>query len=281
MNMPFASRRSPFAIIGVMLSLTAITCTMQSASANPAAVTYYSVDPAKWGTPLSWQLPAYPKALLEQKVTGKVDVLLNVSPEGRMTDVVALRSDPVQPAFEESVREAVRQWTFTKAMNEACKPVATQSRLQVTFEMVNGKPKVDVGAASAAKIAGRERIEELNRAEVMKALADNYPRDARRMGKMGEVHALLRVDARTGATKSVDIVEVFADNSSYNPEPKMIPTSGFSRSEPRSSPPSIQFSSVAREELEALRFKPVADAGQDTITVCREVIFRMQGLKPN
>lgn len=273
------SRRSAVAVIGAILALSSITCATQPALAT-TATTYYADDPAKWGTPLAWQAPEYPKALLDQGVTGTVDVLLNVSPEGRMTEITAIRSLPAQPAFEEAVREAVRSWRFTKALDTECKPAATQGRVQVRFDLVDGKPQVNVGAAPAAKLPGRVFIEETNRAEVNRALIQNYPRDARRMGKMGEVLALLKVDARTGESRSVDITDVDADNASYNPEPKMTPVAANQRTQPpRSSPASIQFATVAREELAALRFKPVAEAGEGTINVCREVAFRLRGVR--
>jgi TonB family protein len=281
MNMTSLLRHMLVATVAALLFLSADTSAAEPATVKPAAATYYSDDPAKWGAPFAWQPPEYPKALLEKRVTGMVDVLLNVSPGGRMTDIAALRSDPAVPAFEEAVREAVRGWTFVKAMDAECKSVATQSRLQVRFEMVDGKPNVNIGAAPAALMPGRIHIQEINRAEVNRALAESYPRSAGRLGKMGEVHALLRVDARTGETKSVDIVEVLADTQSYNPEPRMAPTSTNTRLPARSSPASVQFASIARDGLAELRFKPVPDSGQDVITVCREVNFLMRGLRRN
>lgn len=272
------NRRLFSAVLSAVVALPAIAHAADPAPAKPAAVTYYADDPAKWGTPLAWQAPDYPKAMLEQKVTGKVDVLVNVSAEGRLTDIAAIRSQPAQPVFEEAVREAVRSWTYNKATDANCKPAATQGRVQVRFELVDGAPQVNVGAVSAAKQSGHLRIEELNRGDVNRALMQNYPKDARRMGKMGDVLAMLKVDARTGVTQSVEITDVDADNSSHNPEPKMTPVSTNLRTQPRSSPASIQFAAVAREELAALRFKPVADAGEDVITVCREVAFRMRGV---
>ncbi|MDX2219097.1 MAG: TonB family protein [Burkholderiales bacterium] len=275
-------RRAFVAAIGALLAFSATTFAAQPATAQPAPVTYYADDPAKWGTPFAWQAPAYPKSLLDQQVTGKVDLIVNVTPEGKLADVVAIRSTPAQPAFEDAVREAVRDWVFTRAMDAECKPAATRGQIQVRFDIADGKPQVNVGAISADKQPGRALIEEANRAEVNRALMQNYPRDARRMGKTGEVLAMLKVDARTGETKSVDITEVFADNSSYNPEPKLTPVGANQRmQQPRTSPASIQFASVAREELAALRFKPVANAGQDTINVCREVAFRIRGVTRN
>lgn len=287
---PRPSRRTLAASLTALLALSSITSAAQTPANQPAAAatqnsstpTYYADDPAKWGTPSAWQPPAYPKALLDQQVTGKVDLIVNVTPEGRLADVAAIRSTPAQPAFEDAVREAVRDWVFTRGMDAACKPAATRGQIQVRFEIADGKPQVNVGAISADKAPGRVLIEELNRRDVNKALADNYPRDARRMGKTGEVLALLKVDARTGETKAVDIAEVFADTASYNPEPRMTPAGASQRTQqPRTSPASIQFASVAREELAALRFKPVADAGVDVITVCREVAFRIRGVTRN
>jgi TonB family protein len=285
MPVPLPSRRTFAAAVSLSLAFTSITCATQPAfaqsAAQAAAITYYTDDPAKWGTPLAWQPPAYPKALLDQQVTGKVDVIVNVTPEGRLADVAAIRSTPAQPVFEDAVREALRDWTFTKAMDAACKPAATRGQIQVRFEIADGKPQVNVGAVSADKKPDRAMIQEANRVDVNKALAENYPRDAGRRGRVGEVHASLKVDARSGETKSVDITEVFADNESYNPEQRMQPTSANYRMPPRSAPASIQFATVAREQLAALRFEPVADAAQDVITVCREVDFRLRGLKRN
>lgn len=255
---------------------------MVTASANPTAApatTYYSDDPARWGTPFDWQAPEYPATLLEQKVSGKVDLIVSVTAEGRLGEIVAIRSTPAQPAFEDAVRKAVKDWTFTKAMDASCKPAATRGQIQVRFEIAEGKPQVNVGAISADKKEGRAQIQELNRREVNQALNDNYPIDARRMKKTGEVHALLKVDARTGETKGVEITEVFADNNSYNPEPVMRAGGKTDRLSGRTSPASLQFATAAREQLEALRFKPLGEAGQGTINVCREVAYRIKGVR--
>jgi TonB family protein len=279
--MPSLSRHACIAAFGALMSLPAVAYTAEPASAKPAAatsVTYYSLDPANWGTPWSWQAPAYPKALSEQQVTGKVDVLVNVSADGRMTEIVALRSEPTQPAFEEAVRDALGGWVFTRAMDAECKPAATQSRLQVRFEMVDGKPQVNVGVAPAAPLPGRARIEELNGPEVNRTLAESYNRNIGRSGLTGGVNAMLRVDARTGETKSVDITNVMGDSNSYNPEPTPF---NNTRMPGRTAPASIKIASAAREELAALRFKPVADASQDVVTVCREAIFRRRGATRN
>ncbi len=52
-----------------------------------------------------------------------------------MTEITAMRAQPAQPAFEEAVRDAVRGWTFTKALDAECKPIPAQSRLQVRFDV--------------------------------------------------------------------------------------------------------------------------------------------------
>lgn len=283
---PFRSRLLTAALaallISPLLSHANNTAPIITASANPTAApatTYYSDDPAKWGTPFDWQAPVYPATLLEQKVSGKVDLIVSVTAEGKLGEVVAIRSTPAQPAFEDAVRKAVKDWTFTKAMDASCKPAATRGQIQVRFEIVDGKPQVNVGAISADKKEGRVQLQELNRREVNQALNDNYPVDARRMKKSGEVHALLKVDARTGETKGVEITEVFADNNSYNPEPNMRAGGRTERLDGRTSPASLQFATAAREQLEALRFKPLGDAGQGTINVCREVAYRIQGVR--
>lgn len=274
-------------IVAALLSAPALSnasnpAPLVVASATPSAasnITYYSDDPAKWGTPFEWQAPAYPAALVEQKVAGKVDLIVSVTAEGRLAEIVAIRSTPTQPAFEEAVRKAVSDWTFTKAMDESCKPAATRGQIQVRFDLTDGKPQVNVGAISADKKEGRVQIQELNRREVNQSISDNYPLDARQMRKTGDVLALLKVDARTGETKAVEITEVFADNNSYNPEPSMRAGGRTDRLQGRSSPASVQFATTAREQLEALRFKPPGEAAAGTINVCREVAFRLKGVR--
>jgi len=62
-----------------------------------------------------------------------VDLIVNVTPEGKLADVAAIRSIPAQPAFEEAVREAVRDWVYTRAgisMSSAKKPLVTSRLLQ-------------------------------------------------------------------------------------------------------------------------------------------------------
>lgn len=282
--MPISRRSLP---VSALAALTLAANTVAASSPAPAAAagsvtataTYYSGEPSRWGTPVEWQAPEYPAALLGQKVTGKVDLIVNVTPEGRLAEIVTIRSTPAQPALEESVRKAMADWTFAKAMDASCKPVATRGQIQVRFEIIDGKPQVNVGAISGDKKEGRLQIQELNRREVNQALADNYPVDARRMKKTGEVHALLKVDARTGETKAVEITEVFADNNAYNPEPVMRAGAKTDRQPARTSPASLQFATAAREQLAALRFKPLADPAAGTINVCREVAFRIKGVR--
>jgi hypothetical protein len=72
---------------------------------------------------------------------------------------------------------------------------------------------------------------------------------------------------------------VFADNNSYNPEPVMRAGGKTERLDGRTSPASLQFATAAREQLEALRFKPLGDAGQGAINVCREVAYRIKGVR--
>jgi hypothetical protein len=74
----------------------------------------------------------------------------------------------------------------------------------------------------------------------------------------------------------VDIIAVQTDKTSYNTD---IRRDGPSRNATQATPLSIQFASVAHEELAKLRFQPLPESNAEAVSVCREVFFQMRGIR--
>ena len=94
------------------------------------------------GTP-----PAYPKLAVDQKLSGKVVLLVDVAADGSVTAVVVEHSEPAG-VFDASAVEAARQWKFNPSQKDG-KAVAGRVRVPVDFRI----PANDDGAGASANPA--------------------------------------------------------------------------------------------------------------------------------
>ena len=74
--------------------------------------------------------PTYPKAALEQGISGKVILIVDVAADGSVAAAKVERADPAG-VFDASALESVKKWRFTPATKDG-KPVA--SRVRVPLE---------------------------------------------------------------------------------------------------------------------------------------------------
>lgn len=89
------------------------------------------------------QVPLYPKTAVDQKLSGKVILLVDVAADGSVIDVVVEHSEPAG-VFDASVIQAAKQWKFTPS-RENGKAVAGRVRVPVQFEI----PREDTSGAAS------------------------------------------------------------------------------------------------------------------------------------
>lgn len=82
--------------------------------------------------------PAYPPEALQQKIAGKVILIVDVAADGRPTAVQVEKSEPAG-VFDAAAQEAAMKWMFQPAIVDG-KPVAGRVRVPVQFDP-NGQPK--------------------------------------------------------------------------------------------------------------------------------------------
>ncbi|MCE7033543.1 TonB family protein [Lysobacter sp. GX 14042] len=115
---------------------TAAVCVLASAvaftawAAQPAAgAAHASVDSdTRMQNP-----PKYPAEAVEQRIEGRVVLLVDVDARGRTQSVVVESAYP-EGVFEAATLEAARNWTFNPAMKDG-RPVAGRVRVPVDFAM--------------------------------------------------------------------------------------------------------------------------------------------------
>ena len=75
--------------------------------------------------------PAYPEAALEQGISGKVILIVDVAADGSVAAAKVERADPAG-VFDATALEKVKKWRFTPAMKDG-KPVASQVRVPIEW----------------------------------------------------------------------------------------------------------------------------------------------------
>lgn len=88
-------------------------------------------------------VPPYPQAAVEQRLSGKVILLVEVAADGSVVDVQVEHSEPVG-VFDAAVLRAAKQWKFTPSYENG-KAVAGRVRVPVQFEI---PAKAENGSAS-------------------------------------------------------------------------------------------------------------------------------------
>jgi TonB family protein len=86
--------------------------------------------------------PRYPQSAVDQKIGGRVILLVDVAADGSVTDAVVERSEPAG-VFDQATLEAAKQWKFSPAIENG-KPVAGRVRVPVHFSPDD--PPVDAPA---------------------------------------------------------------------------------------------------------------------------------------
>ncbi|MGQ4661515.1 TonB family protein [Lysobacter sp. F6437] len=98
--------------------------------------------------------PAYPKTAVEQKLTGKVVLVIDVDAAGNPVEVVVESSEPAG-VFDQAAVDAAWQWKFNPEFENG-KPIASRVRVPVDFDIPPGDgragtaPGIDLLALSGA-----------------------------------------------------------------------------------------------------------------------------------
>lgn len=125
------------------LAGTATVCLLASAvaltawAAQPAGSAPATSDPGS----RTLDAPKYPARAVEQRIEGKVVLVVDVDPRGEVQSVVVESADPVG-VFEEEAVAAARKWRFNPAIEDG---VAVSSRLRVPVDFAMDPPGEDGG----------------------------------------------------------------------------------------------------------------------------------------
>lgn len=119
-----------------------------SAQAAPAATGEPSMPEDMQGTP-----PLYPKLAVDQKLSGKVVLLVDVAADGSVTGIVVESSRPAG-VFDAAAVEAARQWKFKPSLENG-KAVAGRVRVPVDFSIPANDDSAGAGAKPGTPLASR------------------------------------------------------------------------------------------------------------------------------
>ena len=97
--------------------------------------------------------PLYPKLAVDQKLSGRVMLLVDVAADGSVTDVAIERSEPAG-VFDAATLEAVRQWKFNPPQKNG-KAVAGRVRVPVDFRIPANDDGADAATSPGAPLAAR------------------------------------------------------------------------------------------------------------------------------
>ncbi|KGO99569.1 TonB family protein [Novilysobacter defluvii] len=108
--------------------------------ASTVAFASWAAQPSGGTTPVTTDVesrllnpPSYPAHAVEQKIEGKVVLIVEVDASGKPRDVVVESAEPAG-VFEEAAVEAVHKWLFNPATEDG-RPVSSRVRVPVTFAM--------------------------------------------------------------------------------------------------------------------------------------------------
>ena len=264
--------RATLVSASIVFAVSQAEITIANEPSKPAVkpTTFYVDDPVKWATPKEVLPPQYPKEALEKGVTAVVEATLNLKATGKLDSIISIQSAPAMEAFEKSVVDVLKHWTFAESFDPDCRPVPALSRVKVWFDLIEGKPSISVTHVQAAPVQGTAAVRELNRPEVMAALLELFPGEARRQGKSANVYARLSVNPLSGQTEDVNIVTLVGEPSIFQRE-----TGASLRAGNRSETFAAQFGGATFQALKKSRFDPSIVHGDGLVRVCRSVRFRV------
>ena len=204
---------------------------------------FHAEDPSQWGNPKRIVVPDYPKALLERRHTGHVDVEGSITPL-QVMEVVGYQADsPASEPFVAAVKEVIDRWAFFPSIDDDCQPAPTRVQTRVFFEMDGDKPKISVTRRSPAA-STKPRLKETYRHRLV------YPRNMLQQGKQAYVYAGMHLDS---AGKVTDVTATAFPGSASDLR---------------------EFVREAKNSLGRWEFPP-ASAGSRPRVVCVEILFRL------
>ncbi len=231
---------------------------VQGADSVPANFTeqmLFADDPKEWLTISRVSQPTYPKELFAAGVTGYVDVKVAIDPFGGIKRIGAISSNPVNPQFEQSVRESVSHWRFKGKLTDACTPQDSEGNVRVWFEITEGKEKVSISTTAGTlgtkipKAGEPVWLKMLNEKEVRSRVV--YPDRARREDLMAAIYAVMSVNSATGEVQDVEISHSIPDS----PKVKSI------------------FKPPVVNALKTARFEPSPNYAGKPVKVCMPILF--------
>lgn len=256
LTITFLVRRSLASMFLMPFLLLAGTANGGVCDGEDAPISYPWMDPSTYARPLKVLPPDYPATQFQKGVTAKVETVLRISGMGKLLEVVSIKADNGDEAFEKAVREVVGYWTFSGYEDCECKPMDFTARMTVWFEIKDAQPAISVSSEPPQprkKPAGKPlRIS--NAQEVAQILSSNYPRIARRHSQQAIVIARIHVNPTTGAVDSIDIQHV-EGNKDYQ----------------------HHFAAAAEFGLRQAQYDVTGVEMKPPLRVCFQVNYRLQG----
>lgn len=123
-----SSRRALAGTVAVCLFVS-VTAAAAWAAQPSTGATPGSVDHAT----RALDQPTYPAAAVEQRIEGRVVLVVDIDAAGQVTDVVVESAEPAG-VFDDAAAQAARKWMFNPAVEEG-RRVASRVRVPVDFSM--------------------------------------------------------------------------------------------------------------------------------------------------
>jgi len=174
---------------GLALAAGLLAAGLAIAAGEEADILHDS-PPDRWGAPARIVQPEYPKAAIEQRITGSVDFEGLVSEEGRLTDIEYRPDSPAAEIFVAALKDVVPHWVFHPAKDKDCMPVARRFVTRVWFELDGETPRIKTTRRmESMRIGGSEPV--AWKAE--KRVHPSFPRSLQRDREQALVYARVEV----------------------------------------------------------------------------------------
>ena len=215
------------------------------------ALRAHTEDRARWGTPALVVKPEYPRAALESRQKGIVEVEGMFDGTGKLSQVVYRPVSPAAEVFVPALQKVVPHWVFYVPVGSDCLPTPQKVTTQVEFAADGAEPRIFI---SYSKPQAGPRPESAEPLRPVHRRATQYPRSLRDAKLEARVYARLEI----APTRDVSRVTAVA-----------YPTPGAPKTV------EIEFEEEARRGLMGWRYPPAPQGSRGNRAVCQTVLFQV------
>ena len=148
------------------------------------------------GRPSRFVVPDYPTDALAKGIIGYVDIEGRVSPLKDLKDVQYRAGTPEAEVFIPALKAVAGHWEFYPTFHDSCFPSDERVEMRVWFDIVEGKPKIDITVSKAA-------AKKLVPFRVLHCDPPDYPSGPLRAGLAAFVYASVAINP-DGSVSKVD-----------------------------------------------------------------------------